>query len=223
MNELNQSLVGIQQELKAPKGQFNRFANFNYRSCEDILESVKPLLHKRNITLVIEDEIYPIGDRYYVKSTAKISDGENEISAHAFAREAEIKTGMDAAQITGAASSYARKYALNGLFCIDDTKDADSQDNSVKPVVTKKSTKPASSVKKTAPSVDMTQEEIMETLDNAGKDAFRDEDGEVSRDHKGHTACVECGKVVGKDVESYSLGRYKRVLCRDCQKKATLK
>lgn len=114
----------IQKALKAPKSQRNAFGNYNYRSCEDILEAVKPLLGIA--TLVLNDEIVLVGDRYYIKSTATITDGTGSISASAFARESLEKKGMDTAQITGAASSYARKYALNGLFCIDDTKDADT-------------------------------------------------------------------------------------------------
>lgn len=120
-------LAEIQQQLKAPKGQENKFGKYRYRSCEDILEAVKPLLGK--CILTISDEIVLIGDRYYVKATAKIGGGEMFIESHGFARESLDKKGMDSAQITGAASSYARKYALNGLFCIDDTKDADTQDN----------------------------------------------------------------------------------------------
>ena len=117
------ALIRIQQELKAPKGQYNEFANFNYRSCEDILEAVKPLL--KNCFLIIQDEIVLIGERYYVKATVSLSNGSESIVASAFARESQDKKGMDDAQITGATSSYARKYALNGLFAIDDTKDAD--------------------------------------------------------------------------------------------------
>ena len=114
----------IQKELKAPKGQRNTFGNYNYRSCEDILEAVKPLLGKATLTL--NDEIVLIGDRYYIKATATITDGQASVLVSAYARESLEKKGMDMAQITGAASSYARKYALNGLFCIDDTKDADT-------------------------------------------------------------------------------------------------
>jgi len=117
----------IQKELKAPKNQHNTFGNYHYRSCEDILEAVKPLLGDCVITL--NDEIVQVGERYYVKATATISDGENTISNIALAREAQDKKGMDDSQITGATSSYARKYALSGLFAIDDTKDADSMDN----------------------------------------------------------------------------------------------
>ena len=121
-------LSKIQQELKAPKNQRNKFASFNYRSCEDILEALKPLLN--GVALVISDDIHVAGDRVYVKATVTISDGEASLEATAFAREPLSKKGFDESQITGAASSYARKYALNGLFLIDDTKDADSKDNS---------------------------------------------------------------------------------------------
>jgi len=127
-------LIAIQAELKAPKGQRNNFGNYNYRSCEDILEAVKPICHKHNCVLTISDEMIMLGDRFYVKAIATLifPDGKFQ-HAVAYARESETKKGMDASQITGSASSYARKYALNGLFCIDDTKDADTMDNSVKP------------------------------------------------------------------------------------------
>lgn len=122
--ELHKKLWTIQQTLNAPKGQYNNFGKYSYRSAEDILEAVKPLL--QNITLMVSDDIVLIGDRYYVKATATVSDGEDSISATAFAREELELKGMTAGQITGATSSYARKYALNGLFCIDDAKDADT-------------------------------------------------------------------------------------------------
>lgn len=122
-------LIKIQQELKAPKSQYNSFGKYNYRNCEDILEAVKPLLAKENMILTISDDLLQIGDRYYVKATAKLSkNGELVAEASAFAREAETKKGMDESQITGTASSYARKYCLNGLFLIDDTKDADTDE-----------------------------------------------------------------------------------------------
>lgn len=123
MNILNK----IQKELKVPKSQYNSFSNFYYRNCEDILEAVKPLLG--DARLIIDDEIVQIGDRFYVKATASLFDGENVAKAVAYAREPLEKKGMDSAQITGATSSYARKYALNGLFLIDDAKDPDSKDN----------------------------------------------------------------------------------------------
>ena len=123
MKKLNK----IQTELKAPKSQLNSFGKYKYRNCEDILEAVKPFLD--GCTLTLNDEIVMIGDRYYVKATATIKDGEESVSVSAFAREGENKKGMDDSQLTGATSSYARKYALNGLFCIDDTKDSDTTNN----------------------------------------------------------------------------------------------
>jgi hypothetical protein len=122
--ELIKKLNKIQKELKAPKNQFNAFGKYKYRNAEDILEAVKPLLEE--VVLTITDDIVLIGERYYVKATAKITDGKDSVENSAFAREAQDKKGMDESQITGASSSYARKYALNGLFLIDDTKDADS-------------------------------------------------------------------------------------------------
>lgn len=132
--EFIEKIVAIQSELKAPKGQYNSFGKYNYRSCEDILEGVKPLLAKHGLVLTIQDSIDLIGDRFYVKATATITDGKEELSTSAYARESLDKKGMDASQVTGATSSYARKYALNGLLAIDDTKDADTMDNSKKPV-----------------------------------------------------------------------------------------
>nr|DAJ42139.1 MAG TPA: ERF superfamily protein [Caudoviricetes sp.] len=131
---LTQRVGDIQHKLKAPKGQYNSFGKYNYRSCEDILEGVKPLLKEHNLALLIDDEIVQIGERYYVKATARITDGREIVSATAYAREPDTKKGMDESQITGATSSYARKYALNALLCIEDTKDADTMDNSKKPV-----------------------------------------------------------------------------------------
>lgn len=123
---LRKKLLSIQSELKAPKNQFNKFGGYNYRSCEDILESVKPLLAKYDVTMRICDDMVMIGNRIYVKATVILTDGQNSIENSAFAREEETKKGMDGSQITGASSSYARKYALNGLFLIDDTKDSDA-------------------------------------------------------------------------------------------------
>jgi len=120
-------LIEIQSRLKAPKNQRNNFGKYNYRSAEDILEAVKPLLKEQSCTLTIEDEILLVGDRYYVKATATLRNKDGHtVQTHAFAREAETKAGMDVSQITGATSSYARKYALNGLFAIDDNKDTDT-------------------------------------------------------------------------------------------------
>lgn len=124
-------LIAIQQALKAPKNQKNSFGGYNYRSCEDILEAVKPLLAKQNLALLISDEVCNIGERYYVRAVAQLLDGEKShdnliAETVAYAREEETQKGMSASQLTGSTSSYARKYALNGLFAIDDTKDADA-------------------------------------------------------------------------------------------------
>ena len=125
-----EKLMNIQSELKAPKGQRNSFGNYNYRSCEDILEAVKPLLAKHQAALTISDSIELIGTRFYVKATAKLVDvvDDTMIENTAYDRESESKRGMDDSQLTGATSSYARKYCLNGLFAIDDTKDADTNE-----------------------------------------------------------------------------------------------
>ena len=115
-------LVNIQSKLKAPKGQINKFGGYKYRSCEDILEAVKPLLAENECTLTITDDVIMVGDRIYVKAQAELTNKEGlKVCTTSFAREEETQKGMSAAQITGSASSYARKYALNGLFCIDDT------------------------------------------------------------------------------------------------------
>ena len=126
-------LITIQSELKAPKSQFNRFGGYKYRKAEDILEAVKPLLAKEKCTLVLTDEVVCVGNRIYVKSlaTLKNNSGETEISV-GYAREEETKKGMDGSQITGASSSYARKYALNGLFAIDDNADSDTTNTGTK-------------------------------------------------------------------------------------------
>lgn len=126
---IHEKLSKMQATLKAPKGQFNSFGKYKYRSCEDIVESVKPLLSEAGVSLVMSDDVVMCGDRVYIKATVQISDGKESIYATAFAREPLDKKGMDASQITGTASSYARKYALNGLFAIDDTKDADTDEH----------------------------------------------------------------------------------------------
>lgn len=126
--KLIDKLAKIQKELKAGKDQHNDFSNFNYRSAEGILEAVKPLLD--GMVLTLSDKMVEVGGRVYVEATANLIDGEHELNITAYAREAMTKKGMDEAQITGAASSYARKYALNGMFSIDDNKDPDTQDNS---------------------------------------------------------------------------------------------
>lgn len=128
MKDFIEKISKIQRELKAPKSKYNSFGGYNYRSTEDILEAVKPLLAAEGLLLTISDTVENIGDRYYIKATASITDGTHTHSVSACARECLAKKGMDESQITGSSSTYARKYALNGLFCIDDTKDADTDE-----------------------------------------------------------------------------------------------
>ena len=132
MADLTKKLATIQSRLKAPKNQYNSFGKYKYRSCEDILEALKPLANEQGCTITIEDSPIMVGEWHYIQATATLSDGYNSKSVKAYARESETKSGMDSSQITGTASSYARKYALNGLFAIDDTKDADTMDNRTK-------------------------------------------------------------------------------------------
>ena len=129
MADLTKKLATIQSRLKAPKNQYNSFGKYKYRSCEDILEALKPLANEQGCTITIEDSPIMVGEWHYIQATATLSDGYSSKSVKAYARESETKSGMDSSQITGTASSYARKYALNGLFAIDDTKDADTMDN----------------------------------------------------------------------------------------------
>ena len=126
-----EKLSAIQTKLIAPKNQYNSYGRYNYRSCEDILEGLKPHLEETKTAVTVNDEIVLIGERYYIKATATLHDCESDksVSNTAYAREELTKKGMDASQITGSTSSYARKYALNGLFCIDDVRDADTRDN----------------------------------------------------------------------------------------------
>lgn len=128
---IHEKLQQVQSDLKAPKNQYNKFGGYNYRNCEDIQEAVKPLLKAVKAALVVGDELVLIGDRYYIKATARFIDCESgeTVENTAYAREEQEKKGMDVSQVTGSTSSYARKYALNGLFCIDDVKDADNQNN----------------------------------------------------------------------------------------------
>lgn len=156
--EFTKSLATIQQKLVAAKNQRNSFGNYNYRSCEDILEAVKPLLG--DLTLTISDDILPVGERAYIKATATISDGEHSIAVSSFAREALTQKGMSDSQLTGATSSYARKYALNGLFLIDDNKDSDTDEaKGGKKAAPKKPTAKANSFKRDAVAKPVSEEE----------------------------------------------------------------
>jgi len=184
-------LARIQKELKAPKNQLNKFGGYNYRSAEDILEGVKKVLN--GCTVVINDNVSFIGDRYYIEATAILTapDGTS-VTARAYARETDQKKGMDSAQVTGATSSYARKYALNGLFAIDDTKDADADETPPAPKQpAKKAAKKAAN--KTAKSGPVTQEQRAEIHKLLGEVINADNDYDQDRLQKG------INMLVGKD------------------------
>ena len=160
-------LIAIQAELKAPKGQTNKFGGYKYRSCEDILEAVKPLLRKYNAALTLTDDIIQIGGDVFVKATATFyAESSAPVAVSAFARHPREKKGMDDSQITGAASSYARKYALNGLFCIDDTRDADTNEYSVT------GNKPQDGASKYSPPANYRQNNANPAATAAGKTAM---------------------------------------------------
>lgn len=142
MKELKESIGRVQAELKAPKNQRNNFGKYNYRSCEDILEAVKPLLAREGLVMTISDQVHEVGGLVYVEATAKITNGEDVVSANGVAGVDANRKGMDLSQSFGSSSSYARKYALNGLFLIDDTKDADATNTHGKKTVTKKKMTP---------------------------------------------------------------------------------
>lgn len=175
-------LLAIQRELKAPKGQYNSFGKYKYRSCEDIVEAVKPILAKNNCVLTMTDDIEVKGDRYYVLAAATLIDAESgeKTVVTAYAREDEEKKGMDGSQITGAASSYARKYALNGLFAIDDTKDADATNTHGK--------------EENAETALCTEcmAEIKPYKDKAGKTVSVERHIEASKTAFGQTLCLAC-------------------------------
>lgn len=168
-------LQEIQHRLKAPKGQYNSFGKYKYRSCEDILEAVKPILNEVGCTLTLSDEVVLIGDRFYIKATAHLKGADIDETATAYAREDFDKKGMDGSQITGTASSYARKYALNGLFCIDDTKDADT-DEYANQTAKKQATAPVTEPKKGKQVLDSSHPHWQIILDSmvAGKGSLKE-------------------------------------------------
>lgn len=137
-SEFIKKVVTVQAELRAPKGQFNSFGKYSYRSCEDILEAVKPLLYAQGLMLTVSDKFFETAEEYFVEATATLTDGENSVSASAQAGVDLNKKGMDKSQAVGSASSYARKYSLNGLFLIDDVKDADATNTHGRKVTTQK-------------------------------------------------------------------------------------
>ena len=175
-------LLEIQQAIKAPKDQRNDFGNYKYRSCEDIVEAVKPLLGEQKAVLTISDEIKMIGERYYIFATAAIVDAETgeRVEVTAQAREADSKKGMDPSQVTGATSSYARKYALNGLLAIDDTKDADAQAPSQEPAY------------KPLPKCEMCGGDITGDILGDGKLYSPDQIARATKKQTGQQICSEC-------------------------------
>ena len=191
MQNIYKKLNQVQSELKAPKSQINKFGNYNYRNQEDILEAVKPLLHKYNLALYLQDNIVFDNSRHYVEATATLVDIESgaTIVTKALAREEEVKKGMDGSQITGASSSYARKYCLNGLFLIDDTKDSDYTNGieAVNHYIEKKNA--------TAP--------VVEPV----KPSFSTD------------KCENCGAGIITAVAVYSKNKFGKKLCRTCQEK----
>lgn len=189
-------LFEIQQRLKAPKGQYNSFGGYKFRSCEDIQEAVKPLLNELNLVLICEDNVIAIYNRYYIEATVTLFDAETgDVVAHtkAFAREEENKKGMDGSQITGASSSYARKYALNGLFAIDDTKDSDTTNTHGK------------------------ESKASNITDQDLTNALIDE--QLAKEDK-KFKCADCGKAITARAYDYSYNHFGKGLCMDCQNKA---
>ena len=189
-----EKLSAIQAELNAPKNQYNSYGGFYYRNCEDILNALKPLCKAQKTVLVIADNLLQIGDRYYVESVATLHDLESKdhIEVTAYAREEETKKGMDGSQVTGASSSYARKYALNGLFCIDDAKDSDY-------------TNGIQNAPKAAPQAQKQPESV-----NTRSDQKTPQKG---------AKCQECGTWISDKVNDYSMKKFGAPLCMDCQKK----
>lgn len=171
-NSLQETLVAIQTGLKVPKSQTNAFGKYKYRSCEDILEALKPLLKEHGVLLSLSDSIECISGRFYVKATAMLQDGKGIMcTVTAYAREEEDKKGMDGSQITGAASSYARKYALNGLFLIDDTKDADAtNDHKSEPKKSPQADAKAIETKLNTPATEAQLRRLTELCDETGTD-----------------------------------------------------
>ena len=195
-NTLGEVLSKIQAEIKAPKNLYNKFGGYSYRNAESILEALKPFEKKHGVFVTLTDEVIEMGSRFYVKATATISNGAEFITTTAYAREADTKKGMDEAQITGSASSYARKYALNGLFLLDDTKDADTEEYQTesKPKATKKASEEPKA------NVALICERCGKPIESAGKfppSAV----AEQTRAKFGKQMCFECGKITKKERE----------------------
>lgn len=190
-----EKLTQIQNELKAPKNQFNAFGNYNYRSCEDILEAVKPLLLKHKLTQIIDDDVKEINGRFYIKATITLFNSEKveeTIIVSALAREEENKKGMDSSQLTGSTSSYARKYALTGLYALDDTKDSDGLN---------------------------THGKEHSKADTSRKQASTTSNKKVASNNQTAFKCSECEVGINQAVKTFSEKKYGKPLCMDCQKK----
>ena len=193
---LSEKLNRIQVELKAPKDKLNKFGGYNYRSAEGILEALKPLLKTFGVYVTLSDEIVEVGGRVYVKANAELRDYNGSIiSVHAYAREAESKKGMDEAQVTGATSSYARKYALNGLFLLDDTKDADTDEYALQTKTEPKKTAPTPKA-----SVALICERCGKPISSAGKFPAS-KVAESTKAQFGKQMCFECGKATKAEQE----------------------
>lgn len=231
-------LLNIQSKLKAPKNQYNSFGKYSYRSCEDILEGLKPLLKESNATLIIDDEIVNVGDRFYIKATAKLIDIESgeHISTSAYAREDEVKKGMDKAQVTGSASSYARKYALNGLFAIDDTKDSDATNKHESDTRGQADTKTVNNTISNAQAKRMfaiagNQEIVKDVLQTFGYKSSTDVRkadynkicdviAKSARAKNTNPNCDDCGKGLSSaEVDWCTSNNFDGLYCRDCQPK----
>jgi len=197
MDNFYKRVVKAQTEIKAPKNQRNNFGNYNYRSCEDILEAAKPVCAANGLLLTITDNVVLIGERYYVKATAVLHDTESDsfVDNTAFAREAADKKGQDDSQITGTASSYARKYALNGLFCIDDTKDADTDEYAKQ---SKRETIEDVKAKFDAAKLtcDKCNKVILGYKGRGGKDVTPEQHIAATQKQFGMTLCLDCAKAL---------------------------
>jgi anti-sigma28 factor (negative regulator of flagellin synthesis) len=213
-----EKLLKVQSELKAPKSQYNLFGKYHYRSCEDIQEAVKPILKAVKATLVVGDEMVLIGDRYYVKATATFADCESNgtVVNTAYAREEAAKKGMDSSQITGSASSYARKYALNGLFCIDDVKDSDSTNTGDKKTsANRNSTQSATSRSSQASNVPISEQEMDAAAANTAKQKIgsaKIATIQKELDRTGVSTEAICGRYKFKALADCTEGLFPRVM-----------
>lgn len=192
---IHMKLMSTQTSLKANKTQFNDFGKYNYRSCEDILEALKPILAMNQLTVTLSDQIQQIGNRVYIQATATVTDAETgeSVSVTAYAREEESKKGMDASQVTGAASSYARKYALNGLFAIDDCKDSDATNTHGKEEPKKEPESPKAEPKAESPKFVCEKcNAVLKPYMVDGKSYSVRQHAEGSRKKFGHLYCIDC-------------------------------